>query len=62
MGNGGLGVFVVTLDVLADGLVHADLSNQGSLDVILAGVDEEALEWSLAVLGDELESEKTILL
>ena len=58
MGNSGLGVFVVTLDVLANGLIHADLSNQGSVDVVLACVDEEALERGLAVLGKKLETEK----
>lgn len=62
VGDGGLGMLLVTFDMLADGLVYADLSNEVSVNVVLAGVDEESLEWGLTVLGDELETEITYLL
>lgn len=62
MGDGGLGMLLVTFDMLADGLVYADFSNEVSVNIVLAGVDEESLEWGLTVLGDELETEITYLL
>ena len=54
VGYGGIGVGLVAVDVLANGFINLELTNQGSGEVILSCVDQEALERGTTILGFQL--------